>query len=91
MQSSEIRQLFLDYFISKGHELVNSSPLIPRDDPTLLFTNAGMVPFKRIFLGEEKRPYSRATSCQKCMRAGGKHSDLEMLDSLQGITHFLRC
>ncbi|HQA03878.1 MAG TPA: alanine--tRNA ligase [Thermodesulfovibrio thiophilus] len=77
MQSSEIRQLFLDYFISKGHELVNSSPLIPRDDPTLLFTNAGMVPFKRIFLGEEKRHYSRATSCQKCMRAGGKHSDLE--------------
>ncbi|WP_297212457.1 MULTISPECIES: alanine--tRNA ligase [Thermodesulfovibrio] len=77
MQSSEIRQLFLDYFISKGHELVKSSPLIPKDDPSLLFTNAGMVQFKRVFLGEEQRPYSRATTCQKCMRAGGKHSDLE--------------
>jgi len=77
MHSSEIRRLFLDYFISKGHELVKSSPLIPKDDPTLLFTNAGMVQFKRIFLGEEQRPYRRATSCQKCMRAGGKHSDLE--------------
>lgn len=77
MLSSEIRKLFLDYFVSKQHELVKSSPLIPKDDPTLLFTNAGMVQFKRVFLGEEKRPYSRATSCQKCMRAGGKHSDLE--------------
>ncbi len=77
MHSSEIRRLFLDYFISKGHELVKSSPLIPKDDPTLLFTNAGMVQFKRIFLGEEQRPYRRAASCQKCMRAGGKHSDLE--------------
>jgi len=77
MQSSEIRKLFLEYFVSKGHELVKSSPLIPKDDPSLLFTNAGMVQFKRVFLGEEKRPYSRATTCQKCMRAGGKHSDLE--------------
>ncbi|MCX7724085.1 MAG: alanine--tRNA ligase [Thermodesulfovibrio sp.] len=77
MQSNEIRKLFLDYFISKGHELVKSSPLIPKDDPSLLFTNAGMVQFKRVFLGEEQRPYSRATTCQKCMRAGGKHSDLE--------------
>ncbi len=77
MQSSEIRKLFLDYFISKGHELVKSSPLIPKNDPSLLFTNAGMVQFKRVFLGEEKRPYTRATTCQKCMRAGGKHSDLE--------------
>ncbi len=77
MESSEIRNLFLDYFISKGHELVKSSPLIPKEDPTLLFTNAGMVQFKRVFLGEEQRPYSRATTCQKCMRAGGKHSDLE--------------
>ena len=77
MQSSEIRNLFLEYFISKGHELVKSSPLIPKDDPSLLFTNAGMVQFKRVFLGEEQRPYSRATTCQKCMRAGGKHSDLE--------------
>lgn len=77
MQSSEIRKLFLDYFVSKGHELVKSSPLIPKDDPSLLFTNAGMVQFKRVFLGEEQRPYSRATTCQKCIRAGGKHSDLE--------------
>lgn len=77
MQSSEIRNLFLDYFILKGHELVKSSPIIPKDDPTLLFTNAGMVQFKRVFLGEEQRPYRRATTCQKCMRAGGKHSDLE--------------
>ncbi|MEN2993870.1 MAG: alanine--tRNA ligase [Thermodesulfovibrio sp.] len=77
MQSNEIRKLFLDYFISKGHELVKSSPLIPKDDPSLLFTNAGMVQFKRVFLGEEQRPYSRATTCQKCIRAGGKHSDLE--------------
>ncbi|MGB9822575.1 alanine--tRNA ligase [Thermodesulfovibrio sp.] len=77
MQSFEIRNLFLDYFVSHGHEHVKSSPLIPKDDPSLLFTNAGMVQFKRVFLGEEQRPYSRATSCQKCMRAGGKHSDLE--------------
>lgn len=77
MQSNEIRRVFLEYFISKKHELVKSSPLIPKDDPTLLFTNSGMVQFKRVFLGEEKRAYSRATSCQKCMRAGGKHSDLE--------------
>lgn len=77
MLSAEIRNLFLDYFISKGHELVKSSPLIPKDDPSLLFTNAGMVQFKRVFLGEEHRSYKRAITCQKCIRAGGKHSDLE--------------
>ncbi len=77
MKSIEVRKTFLDFFISKGHERVGSSSLIPRNDPTLLFTNAGMVQFKSVFLGEEKRPYSRAASCQKCMRAGGKHSDLE--------------
>ncbi len=77
MKSIEVRKAFLEFFISKGHEKVGSSSLIPRNDPTLLFTNAGMVPFKSVFLGEEKRPYSRAVSCQKCMRAGGKHSDLE--------------
>ncbi|MDI6801782.1 MAG: alanine--tRNA ligase [Thermodesulfovibrionales bacterium] len=77
MDSREIRSSFLEYFKSKGHEVVKSSPLIPKHDPTLLFTNAGMVQFKSVFLGEEKRTYSRATTCQKCMRAGGKHSDLE--------------
>lgn len=77
MKSLEIRDSFLDFFRSKGHEIVKSSSLIPKNDPTLLFTNAGMVQFKSVFLGEEKRSYVRATSCQKCMRAGGKHSDLE--------------
>ncbi|MCL5024742.1 MAG: alanine--tRNA ligase-related protein, partial [Nitrospirae bacterium] len=77
MKSNEIRALFLDYFRSKGHTVVKSSPLIPKGDPTLLFTNAGMVQFKSVFLGEEARPYTRATSCQKCLRAGGKHSDIE--------------
>ncbi len=72
-----IRQKFLEFFKERGHEVVPSSPLIPKDDPTLLFTNAGMVQFKRVFLGEEVRPYKRAVSCQKCMRAGGKHNDLE--------------
>ncbi len=77
MKSSEIRSTFLEYFQSKGHTIVPSSPLIPRHDPTLLFVNAGMVQFKTIFLGLEKSPCSRAASCQKCLRAGGKHSDLE--------------
>ena len=77
MKGKEIRELFLNFFKEKGHEVVPSSSLIPQDDPTLLFTNAGMVQFKRVFLGEENRPYKRAVSCQKCMRAGGKHNDLE--------------
>jgi len=77
MKGREVRRVFLDYFKNLGHEVVPSSPLVPYDDPTLLFTNAGMVQFKKVFLGEEKRPYTRATSCQKCVRAGGKHNDLE--------------
>ncbi|MCX5901781.1 MAG: alanine--tRNA ligase, partial [Proteobacteria bacterium] len=75
--AAEIRQAFLDYFKSKGHTAVESSALLPQNDPTLLFTNAGMVQFKDMFLGQETRPYTRATSSQKCMRAGGKHNDLE--------------
>ncbi len=77
MKSSEIRQKFLDYFKEKGHEIVPSSSLIPLGDATLLFTNAGMVQFKSLFLGQERRDYKRATTSQKCVRAGGKHNDLE--------------
>ena len=77
MKTSEVRQKFLDYYASKGHEVVASSSLVPHGDPTLMFTNAGMVPFKHVFLGNESRPYVTATSSQKCVRAGGKHNDLE--------------
>ncbi len=76
-KGSEIRSMFLEYFQEKGHARVASSSLVPGDDPTLLFTNAGMVQFKSTFLGTEKRPYTRATTSQKCVRAGGKHNDLE--------------
>ncbi|CAI9402394.1 Alanine--tRNA ligase [Pleomorphomonas sp. T1.2MG-36] len=74
---NEIRKTFVDYFGRNGHEVVSSSPLVPRNDPTLMFTNAGMVQFKNVFTGLEKRPYSRATTSQKCVRAGGKHNDLD--------------
>jgi len=77
MTTAEIRQKFLDYFNSKGHEIVASSSLVPGNDPTLLFTNAGMVQFKDVFLGQDKRNYTTATSSQRCVRAGGKHNDLE--------------
>ncbi|MFZ3222245.1 MAG: alanine--tRNA ligase [Rugosibacter sp.] len=77
MKATEIRQKFLDFFASKGHQIVASSTLVPHEDPTLLFTNAGMNQFKDVFLGFDKRPYSRATTSQKCVRAGGKHNDLE--------------
>ncbi|MEE8627679.1 MULTISPECIES: alanine--tRNA ligase [Methylobacterium] len=74
---NEIRSTFLDYFAKHGHEVVPSSPLVPRNDPTLMFTNAGMVQFKNVFTGVEKRPYQRAATAQKCVRAGGKHNDLD--------------
>ncbi|MEZ5451289.1 MAG: alanine--tRNA ligase [Thiothrix sp.] len=77
MTTAELRQQFLDFFASKGHEIVPSSSLVPGNDPTLLFTNAGMVQFKDVFLGMDKRSYNRATSSQRCVRAGGKHNDLE--------------
>jgi alanyl-tRNA synthetase len=79
MNSGTIRRLFLDFFVAKGHREVPSSSLVPADDPTLLFTNAGMVQFKRVFLGQEQRDYLRAATCQKCVRAGGKHNDLEQV------------
>ena len=69
---NDIRKAFLDYFETNGHEIVSSSPLVPRNDPTLMFTNAGMVQFKNVFTGNEARPYSRAVTSQKCVRAGGK-------------------
>ena len=75
--SADIRKIFLDFFQQQGHQIVASSPLVPANDPTLLFTNAGMVQFKELFLGEETRSYTRAVTSQRCVRAGGKHNDLE--------------
>ena len=77
LSTSEVRDLFLQFFNKNGHEIVKSSPLVPGNDATLLFTNAGMVQFKDLFLGTEKRSYNRATTSQRCVRAGGKHNDLE--------------
>ena len=77
MKSAEIRKAFLDYFSTKSHAVVNSSSLVPENDPSLLFTNAGMVQFKDVFLGNDEREYTRAVSSQRCVRAGGKHNDLE--------------
>ncbi|HLT46090.1 MAG TPA: alanine--tRNA ligase-related protein, partial [Rubricoccaceae bacterium] len=75
--ASETRRAFLDFFREKGHEIVPSAPLVPHDDPTLLFTNAGMNQFKDVFLGTGSRPYTRAADTQKCLRVSGKHNDLE--------------
>src|SRR3954469_24635136 len=75
--TNDIRRSFLDYFAANGHQVVPSAPLVPHNDPTLMFVNAGMVPFKNVFTGLETRPYSTATSSQKCVRAGGKHNDLD--------------
>src|SRR5438105_12887491 len=77
MTGHQVRQKFLDYFAARGHRVVRSSSLVPGNDPTLLFTNAGMNQFKDVFLGQEKRDYARAASSQKCVRAGGKHNDLD--------------
>src|SRR3972149_795177 len=77
MESSDVRRTFLSYFEARGHTIVPSSSLVPAGDPTLLFTNAGMVPFKDVFLGKEQRSYTRAASSQKCLRVSGKHNDLE--------------
>src|SRR3989339_1041353 len=77
MTGQDIRKRFLTYFADKGHTVVESSGLVPHDDPTLLFVNAGMVQFKRVFMGEDQRDYTRAVTCQRCVRAGGKHNDLE--------------
>src|SRR6202453_3859986 len=75
--SSEVRAAFLDFFRKRGHEVCASAPLIPQNDPTLMFANAGMVPFKDVFTGKDTRPFTRATSSQKCIRISGKHNDLE--------------
>ena len=89
MRSSDIRRSFLEYFQQNGHTIVPSSSLVPHDDPTLLFTNAGMNQFKDVFLGREKRPYTRATTSQKCMRVSGKHNDLDNVGpSLRHHTFF---
>jgi alanyl-tRNA synthetase len=77
VSSNDIRATFLDFFARQGHQVVESSPLVPRNDPTLMFANSGMVQFKNVFTGQERRPYSRATTAQKCVRAGGKHNDLD--------------
>src|SRR5829696_124283 len=89
MHPNAIRSSFLDYFARHGHRVVASSPLVPQDDPTLLFTNAGMNQFKDLFLGREKRDYTRAATSQKCMRVSGKHNDLDNVGpSLRHHTFF---
>ena len=91
LTSREIRSRFLGFFEERGHRVLPSASLVPEGDPTLLFTNAGMVPFKRVFLGEEVRDYKRATTSQKCMRVSGKHNDLENVGARRGTTPSSRC
>ena len=88
---NELRSLFIDYFARNGHQAVASSPLVPRNDPTLMFTNAGMVQFKNVFTGLEKRDYKRAVTAQKCVRAGGKHNDLDNVGYTARHLTFSRC
>ena len=91
MTSKEIRQKFLDFFASKGHTVVPSAPMVVKNDPTLMFTNAGMNQFKDIFLGNSSAPYKRAADSQKCLRVSGKHNDLERLGMIHTIIPCLRC
>ena len=91
MSVADIRKSFLDFFASKGHTVVASSPLVPGNDPTLMFTNSGMVQFKDVFLGTDKRSYVRAASVQACLRAGGKHNDLENVVTPRATTPSSRC
>ena len=79
MQPNDIRKRFIEYFKKNGHEVVHSGPLVPHNDPTLMFANSGMVQFKNVFTGKEKRNYSKCVTSQKCVRAGGKHNDLEQV------------
>jgi len=88
---NDIRSTFLNYFERNGHQVVDSSPLVPRNDPTLMFTNSGMVQFKNVFTGLEHRDYKRATTSQKCVRAGGKHNDLDNVGYTPATTRFSRC
>ena len=87
---ADIRSTFLNYFEKQGHRVVPSSPLVPRNDPTLMFTNSGMVQFKDVFLGEDKRSYVRAASVQACLRAGGKHTIWRTWDTQHVTTLFLK-
>src|SRR6058998_3203869 len=88
---NEVRKSFLDYFAKLDHTIVRSASLVPEKDPTLLFTNAGMVQFKNVFLGQERRPYVRAASAQKCLRISGKHNDLEAGGGTPYHHTFLKC
>ena len=90
MKGNEVRQQFLEFFADEAHRIVRSSSLVPMNDPTLLFTNAGMVQFKDVFTGLEKRDYSRAVSSQKCLRVSGKHNDLENVGRTGAAPHVLR-